>query len=81
MGPGRKISIRRSLLPAGEVASRTTGKWLIAPRPNPDAKARLFCFPYAGGGAGIVPVLGATVSTNSVEVVAVEPPGRGTRII
>src|SRR6476646_7344037 len=66
-------------LPAGEVASRTTGKWLIAPRPNPDAKARLFCFPYAGGGLGSFRSWGRLFD-DSVEVVAVEPPGRGTRI-
>ena len=60
-------------------ALRTTGKWLIAPRPNSDAKCRLFCFPYAGGGLvsfrSWPQLLG-----DSVEVVAVEPPGRGTRI-
>ena len=66
-------------VPAREVASRTTGKWLIAPRPNPEAKARLFCFPYAGGGLGSFRSWGRLFN-NSVEVVAVEPPGRGTRI-
>src|SRR5262245_49487380 len=35
---------------AAELAVPASGKWLIAPRPNPGAKARLFCFPYAGGG-------------------------------
>jgi acyl transferase domain-containing protein/surfactin synthase thioesterase subunit/acyl carrier protein len=65
--------------PAGEVASRTIGKWLIAPRPNPNAKARLFCFPYAGG--GLASFRGwSRLLDDSVEVVAVEPPGRGTRI-
>ncbi|HET7166043.1 MAG TPA: SDR family NAD(P)-dependent oxidoreductase [Pseudolabrys sp.] len=66
-------------VPPGEVASRTTGKWLIAPRPNPDAKVRLFCFPYAGGGLGSFRSWGRLFD-NSVEVVAIEPPGRGTRI-
>ena len=66
-------------IPAGEVAPRTTGKWLIAPRPNPDAKARLFCFPYAGGGLGSFRSWGRLFD-GTVEVVAVEPPGRGTRI-
>ncbi len=65
--------------PAGEVASRSAGKWLIAPRPNPNAKARLFCFPYAGG--GLVSFRSwAHLFDGAVEVVAVEPPGRGTRI-
>ncbi|NET30969.1 MAG: hypothetical protein F6K19_03070 [Cyanothece sp. SIO1E1] len=25
--------------------------WITFPVPNPQAKQRLFCFPYAGGGA------------------------------
>jgi len=66
-------------VPPGEVASRTVGKWLIAPRPNPDARARLFCFPYAGGGLGSFRSWGR-LFCDSVEVVAIEPPGRGTRI-
>lgn len=65
--------------PAGEVASRAIGKWLIAPRPNPNAKARLFCFPYAGGGLASFRAWSQRLD-DSVEVVAVEPPGRGTRI-
>ena len=56
-----------------------SGKWLIAPRPNPDAAVRLFCFPYAGG--GLVSFRAWAQRFNgTVEVVAVEPPGRGTRI-
>jgi len=57
----------------------TVGKWLIAPRPNPNAKGRLFCFPYAGG--GLVSFRSwSQLLDDSVEIVAVEPPGRGTRI-
>jgi surfactin synthase thioesterase subunit/acyl carrier protein len=65
--------------PAGGAAVRTVGKWLIAPRPNPKAKARLFCFPFAGG--GLVSFRSwPRLLDHSVEMVAVEPPGRGTRI-
>ena len=61
------------------IATRPVGKWLIAPRPNPNANARLFCFPYAGGGlVSFRPW--SQLFDDSVEVVAVEPPGRGTRI-
>jgi surfactin synthase thioesterase subunit/acyl carrier protein len=58
---------------------RTVGKWLIAPRPNPQAKARLFCFPYAGGGVVSFRAWPQLLD-DAVELVAVEPPGRGTRI-
>ena len=39
----------------------------------------MFCFPYAGGGVGSFRSWGRLFN-DSVEVVAVEPPGRGTRI-
>jgi acyl transferase domain-containing protein/surfactin synthase thioesterase subunit/acyl carrier protein len=65
--------------PATGIGSRTVRKWLIAPRPNPDAKARLFCFPYAGGGLVSFRPWSQLLG-DSVELVAVEPPGRGTRI-
>jgi surfactin synthase thioesterase subunit/acyl transferase domain-containing protein/acyl carrier protein len=69
-----------SFFPAADVvASRNRGKWLIAPRPNPDAKARLFCFPFAGGGLVSFRAWGELFN-DAVEVVAVEAPGRGTRI-
>jgi acyl transferase domain-containing protein/surfactin synthase thioesterase subunit/acyl carrier protein len=65
--------------PAADVALRSIGKWLIAPRPNPAAKVRLFCFPYAGGGVVSFRTWPQLLD-DAVEVVAVEPPGRGTRI-
>jgi medium-chain acyl-[acyl-carrier-protein] hydrolase len=53
--------------------------WVICPKPNPHASLRLFCFPYAGGGAASyrnwsdeLPAL--------IEVCPIELPGRGTRI-
>jgi len=64
---------------AGEVAVCAVGKWLIAPRPNPNAKARLFCFPFAGGGLVSFRAWPQLLDP-SVEMVVVEPPGRGTRI-
>jgi len=64
---------------ATKPASGSAGKWLIAPRPNPNAKARLFCFPYAGGGLVSFRSWAQSLSKD-VELVAVEAPGRGTRI-
>src|SRR5262249_7018693 len=43
------------------------------------AKARLFCFPYAGGGLVSFRTWAQLLGEN-VEVVAIEAPGRGTRI-
>jgi acyl transferase domain-containing protein/surfactin synthase thioesterase subunit len=63
----------------GAAASRTAQKWLIAPQPNPAAKARLFCFPYAGGGLVSFRAWPQLLD-ESLEMVAIEPPGRGTRI-
>jgi len=65
--------------PGNGAATGTAGKWLIAPRPNPNAKARLFCFPYAGGGLVSFRAWPQLLDA-SIEMVAVEPPGRGTRI-
>ncbi len=77
-GTGQHES-RPILRPAADTASSAPGKWLVTPRPNPRAKVRLFCFPFAGGGVvsfrSWPQLLG-----DSVEVLAVEAPGRGTRI-
>lgn len=55
------------------------GSWLAAATPNPRARLRLFCFPYAGGGAlafrGWAHALPAWA-----EVCAVRLPGREGRI-
>jgi surfactin synthase thioesterase subunit len=76
---GAQDSVTATFYPVHEDASRAVGKWLIAPRPNPNARARLFCFPYAGG--GLVSFRNWAQRFNGVvEVVAVEAPGRGTRI-
>src|SRR5262249_20098000 len=48
-GTGQHES-RPILRPAADTASSAPGKWLVTPRPNPRAKVRLFCFPFAGGG-------------------------------
>jgi medium-chain acyl-[acyl-carrier-protein] hydrolase len=52
--------------------------WLVPTRPNPSAALRLFCFPYAGGGASVyAPWSKALPAT--VEVVSVQLPGREGR--
>ncbi|HEX8139343.1 MAG TPA: thioesterase II family protein [Pyrinomonadaceae bacterium] len=53
--------------------------WLLSPQPNPKARLRLFCFPYAGGAAQVFRSWPAKLPS-VVETVAVQPPGRGARI-
>lgn len=53
--------------------------WAVVSRPNPNAKLRLFCFPYAGGGATTVAAWPRELP-GEIEVVAVQPPGREARL-
>jgi len=53
--------------------------WLYYFEPNPKASVRLFCFPYAGGTA-LVYRTWAQQFPPSVEVVAIQLPGRATRM-
>jgi medium-chain acyl-[acyl-carrier-protein] hydrolase len=55
------------------------GGWLANPAPNAQAKLRLFCFPYAGGAAGIYRNWAANLPS-AVEVCPVHLPGRGKRM-
>lgn len=50
-------------------------KHIVNYTPKPDAKKRLFCFPYAGGGAGIFRLWGQLLPAD-IELYAVELPGR-----
>lgn len=56
----------------------TNSRWLTCPRPDPRAPLRLWCLPFAGGGAAIWhpwarPLAGVA------EIVAMRPPGRENR--
>ncbi len=53
--------------------------WFPFVRLNPQAKLRLFCFPYSGGGATIFRPW-ADGLPKTVEVWAAQPPGRETRL-
>jgi medium-chain acyl-[acyl-carrier-protein] hydrolase len=50
-------------------------RWLRCYNPQPDAKLRLFCLPYAGGGAAVF----RTWVLPGIEVWGVQLPGRGER--
>jgi len=58
----------------------TLNRWVTCPKPNPQATLRLFCFHYAGGGAAIFRTWSDSLP-QSVEVCAIELPGRGTRLM
>ena len=57
----------------------TQNAWVRFPKPNPQATCRVFCFPYAGGGASIVRTWPAPVPA-SLEICSFELPGREDRL-
>jgi medium-chain acyl-[acyl-carrier-protein] hydrolase len=54
--------------------------WLICGKPPTQARLRLFCFPYAGGSASIYSGWSKSLP-ETVEVCAVQLPGRGSRLL
>ena len=52
--------------------------WIAFRKPNPQARLRLFCFPYAGAGASIFRTWPDGLPAD-VEICPVQYPGRGTR--
>ena len=61
------------------LATATAESWVTRPRPNPHARMRLFCFPYAGSGASIYRTWPALVSPD-IEVCPIQLPGRENRL-
>lgn len=59
--------------------SANANRWIIQPKPNPQSSLRMFCFPFAGGGAQTFRTWHESLPT-SVEVCIVQPPGRETRM-
>ncbi len=60
-------------------ASLNGAQWLTRIVSRPAAKYRLFCFPFAGGGSAVFQNW-APLIRSDVDLVAVEPPGRLSRI-
>jgi medium-chain acyl-[acyl-carrier-protein] hydrolase len=58
----------------------TVNPWLMCTRPRPEARWRLLCFPYAGGGANIFRGWQDGLPS-TIEVCAVELPGRAKRLL
>jgi medium-chain acyl-[acyl-carrier-protein] hydrolase len=77
----RKASGRDAVSRDMNTANKTAAsKWVTFPAPNPAARLRLFCFPYAGGGASIFRAWGRQLP-QTVEVCAVQLPGQGGRLL
>jgi medium-chain acyl-[acyl-carrier-protein] hydrolase len=57
----------------------SVSSWIVTPRPL-NLGTRLFCFPYAGGGASVFRSWADNEFLADVEVCAVQLPGRETRI-
>lgn len=62
------------------IATNTSNsRWVTFSRPVPDAKLRLFCFPYAGGSSVTYRAWPLGLPAD-VEVCAIELPGHGNRL-
>ena len=68
----------------GKIGLMTTATafdpWIACRKPNPQARLRLFCFPYAGTGVSIFRTWSDGLPAD-VEVCPVQFPGRGTRLM
>src|SRR3954465_4345628 len=55
------------------------GKWICGPAPDPGARVRIFCFPYAGGGAAAFLPWRPLFARHGIDFCCVQLPGRETR--
>lgn len=56
-----------------------SSRWFVIPKPNPNARVRLYCLPYGGGGASVFRDWPVGLQAE-VEVCAVQLPARENRI-
>lgn len=65
--------------PASPVKETPPGSWVVTPQPAPEARLRLFCFPYSGGSASM---FGAWPDhlPPEIELCAIQLPGRQERL-
>jgi surfactin synthase thioesterase subunit len=61
------------------MTTRTNDPWIAYRKPRPNARIRLFCFPYAGGGALIYRPWVSELPPE-IDVVPVQLPGREQRL-
>jgi len=60
--------------------SKSPNPWILYPAPNPNAKVRLFCLPYAGGGVQIFQNWHKSLPAE-IELGLIQLPGRGRRFV
>ena len=60
-------------------AKHSAGSWLVIVGPRTAPRLRLFCFPFAGGGSAVYRNWAQFID-QTIEVIAIEPPGRLGRI-
>jgi medium-chain acyl-[acyl-carrier-protein] hydrolase len=63
----------------GEAKESMSQPWIIRVVPRPNARARLFCLPYAGAGASAYRLWPGGLPED-LDVCAVQTPGRGNRL-
>lgn len=57
----------------------STNPWIVCPKPSPQARLRLLCFPHAGGAASVF-YPWADELPGDIEVCAIQLPGRESRL-
>jgi len=62
------------------VSAASDNRWFSVPFPKPAASLRLFCFPYAGGGASAYYAWSRALANDPIEVCALQLPGRESRL-
>ena len=76
----QQLKNKASQQTAAQLGVRTPAeKWIVRYRPNEHASLRLFCFPYAGGGASVFHSW-ADKLPEEVEVCSIQLPGRENRV-
>ncbi len=61
------------------MTASSMNSWIVCPKPNAQARVRLFCFPFAGGGASIYRTWPDGLPA-SIETCSVQLPGRESRL-
>jgi medium-chain acyl-[acyl-carrier-protein] hydrolase len=76
IGTSSKAAVASTMVRQSTASNNDRNIWIRRSQPRTNATCRLFCFPYAGGGASIFDQWDG----REVEVVAVQLPGREDRL-